>query len=315
MNYQVRKDFNQIEHSELLPRRSFIRNAALGIAGASVTFVCADATLAGAKDSGEVVLDGLMWTYVAAPLGTAAGSHFLTPGLGYSITCGLSSQANQEISLRANIPAGEEAIGGNVSQSQSTKLPHAITLFPRAQRNESFSIGSVGGARENTTFFGICRPVLRFKGNGKKAQFRLLDAECIFSTSAGQLASELQNFVSIETANSWISQYITDAALLVEPRFVLLATVSGGRHEFTMRPSSDTPDVSATVTVRVLDQSGFNSDVMKQAFAVGNDLAVTYFSAQDSGGKLLTSQVDLGGGPGINSIYWDRVFKTFLISQ
>src|SRR5262249_573774 len=302
MNSRSQKELNTTEQTLQLPRRKFLCNAVIGIAGASVTLFSADSTLARSKDSGEIVLDALMWSYVAAPVGSS-GSHWLSPGTGYSMTIGLESQQNRDISLRASVPAGEERLRGDVSQIQSGKIPHAIALSPRAEPEDSFSIASIGGDPQNTSFFGMCRPVLRFKGNGKKAQFRLVNAECIMVTGIKPLWEPGQRSLSPDTAASWIAQYETDPTKLVEPRFQLIQTVSGGQLELTMRAQSDPPDVSAVVTARILDQSGFNTDALKDAFAVGTNLEVTHFSAQDSGSKLVNSKMDFQGATGTIRIF------------
>lgn len=292
-------------------RRGFIRTAASGAAGVAFAFSGASSPLAGIKDSGEIILDGLMMSYVAAP---PTGSSLLMPGTAYALTLGLRSLANPDISLRARVSPNQERLL-IVNQAQSAKVQDGIVIFARPDKDESFSIGSTGGAPENSGFFGLCFPRLRFKGNGRKAAFRLVKAECLFVRSAKQLAGVEEDFLSRETASSMLHQYVFDPVQLIEPRFQFVQTLGSGEHILTRRAQPSEPeDIVSTVTAKIIDQTGFTSDDLKQAFVVGTDLEFTYHSAQDSKGKLLTVRLDLDQtSPGQHDIYWDRVFKTFVI--
>ena len=73
-------------------------------------------------------------------------------------------------------------------------------------------------------------------------------------------------------------------------------------------------EITAVVTARIIDQSGFESDILKQAFAAGSNLEITYYSATETKGEILTMESNLERtSPGLNAIYWDRVFKTFVV--
>jgi hypothetical protein len=296
--------------SALVSRRGFIRKAASGAAGASFALGGATRLLAGIKDSGEITLDGLMISYVDAP---PTGENSLTPQKAYAMTLGLRSLANPDISLRARVSPNQEELL-IVDQARSAKTRDAIVVLVRPDKNESFSIVALGGAPANAGFFGLCFPRLKFKGNGKKAEFRLVEAECLFVTTAGQLADIKDHFLSAETASSMLRQRVFDPAKLIEPRFSFVRTLGSGAHILTRRSQSDEPeDITSTVTARIIEQTGFTSDVLKQAFAVGSDLEITYYSAQDKSGKLLTARLNLENPSSEQQIYWDRVFKTFVI--
>jgi hypothetical protein len=268
---------------------------------------------AAAKDSGEVTLDALLISYVSPPLGTF-GASLWTPLTPYTTTLTLRSLANPDVSLRARVAPDQERINSRAvaAQTQSQRIENAITVFTRPRQNESFSTGTPPpGLPENATFYGLRRPVLRFKGNARKSQFRLVDAESSFAL----VAKDITDLFDEDTANSILRQYVFDAAALVEPRFVLRGTTGGGRLSITQIAERRAPDdITATVTARIVEQVGFETDVLKQAFAVGTNLEITYYSATETRGEILQMESNLErSSPGLNSIYWDRVFKTFVI--
>jgi hypothetical protein len=296
-----------------MPRRAFMRSATAGAAGLALSLGSAGRALAGVKDSGEVTLDALLITYFSPPLGTLS-SAFYTFETAYTTTIGLRSLANPDITLKARISAGQERINGAsaIRQAMSAEVKNGMLVFPRPRANMSFTTGTnPPGLPENVTFEGLYRPRLRFKGDGRKAQFQFVDASGSFAFGG----EELREVFSAETADSIIRQYVYDPASLVEPRFIRTATVSGGPSTFTAVAERGAPkDLTSTVTARIIEQTGFESDVLKEAFAVGSDLEVTYYSAQESRGEILKMESAFEREtPGSNTIYWDRVFKTFVI--
>ncbi|HSO76471.1 MAG TPA: hypothetical protein VLU47_16685 [Blastocatellia bacterium] len=298
-----------------MSRRSFIRNAAIGGTGAALMPGGSKNASAAAKDSGEVTLDALLISYVSPPLGTV-GTSLWTPLTPYTTTLTVRSLANQDISLRARVAPDQESINGRavVAQTQSERIEGAITVFTRPRQNESFSTETAPpGLPENAVFFGLHRPILKFKGNGRKSQFRLVDAEASFTL----VAKGIRDFFTEDTANSILRQYVNDAGALIEPRFVLRETTDGGRISITQVAERRAPqNITATVTARIIEQVGFESDILKQAFAVGSNLEITYYSAAETRGEILQMESNLErSSPGLNSIYWDRVFKTFVITD
>lgn len=296
-------------------RRSFIRNAAIGGTGAALMLGGSKNASAAAKDSGEVTLDALLISYVSPPLGTV-GTSLWTPLTPYTTTLTVRSLANQDISLRARVAPDQESINGRaiVAQTQSERIEGAITVFTRPRQNESLSIETAPpGLPENAVFFGLQRPILKFKGNGRKSQFRLVDAEASFTL----VAKGIRDSFGEDTANSILRQYVNDAGALIEPRFVLRETTDGGRISITQVAERRAPqNITATVTARIIEQVGFESDILKQAFAVGSNLEITYYSAAETRGEILQMESNLErSSPGLNSIYWDRVFKTFVITD
>jgi len=293
-------------------RRNFIHRAAAGVAGATLALSGAPGVLAATKDFGEITVDGLLITYFGAPLGTdgSASYRFTTA---YTATLGFRSLASPDISLKAAISEDEQGINGSsvIAQAESRKVDGAIKLFPRPDEDEFFTTATPPpGMPENTVFFGLRKPVLSFKGNGSRAQFRLIDAEQSFTF----LAKNLKEFFSEDTAASMIRQYVADPGALTPPRFIPALTSSGDLSVTQVAERGAPPDVTSSVTVRVIDQTGFTSDILKRAFAVGSELEITYYSAQESKGPILRLDTDLKQAqPGINRVFWDRVFKTLVI--
>jgi hypothetical protein len=108
---------------------------------------------------------------------------------------------------------------------------------------------------------------------------------------------------------------VIDPAVLIAPRFLRAATASSGEFSNTRSADDTTPDsLTAVTTARIIEQTGFKSDQIKQALAVGRNLQITYSSAEELPGKLLTVNSRLErSSPVVNEVYWDRVFKTFVI--
>ena len=293
-------------------RRSFIRNAAAGVAGAAVGLSSANRVLGAIKDSGEVTLDGLLITYFSAPLGTdgSASYTFLTP---YSTTLGFRSLAAPDLTLIASVSDGDQRINPRsaVAQAESRKVDNAIKLFPRPEEETSFtSITPSPGLPQNTVFYGLFKPVLGFTGNGRKAEFRFVDAEASFTFLAN---SGARSFLSEDTAASMIRQYVSDPAALTPPRFIPALTSSGDISVTQVAERGAPRDIISVAAAKIIEQTGFTSEVLKQAFAVGTNLEITYYSAQESKGRILKLETDLKGASRVTRVFWDRVFKTFVI--
>jgi hypothetical protein len=123
--------------------------------------------------------------------------------------------------------------------------------------------------------------------------------------------------VKSSTAASLIAQYVTDPAALVPPRFALFATVLiAGRQSFEalMRLHAATPGTeTAVATAEIIESSGIESDSLKNAFAVGKKLNLTYSSAQEFNSTIKFSATDERSLPGFDKVYYDKVFKSFVI--
>jgi len=305
-------------------RRAFIRSAATGAAGAAFALHESGDAMAASKESGIITLDAILFTYMSATIG-AVGNSTWTLNNQYANTLRIASLEYPNISFKAQVPASEEKVfvGHNARQTESSLVPGGITLRHSGFGGVSLGQGTEGGPAtpNDTRFYGMLRPQLYVKGNSKKLKFRFLDAESQFSLSIDTLFSKSFG-ISQQTLSSWLRHYITDKADLAGPRFKLKATtglISAGP-ERVLTVSEDGDDGfsearTVTVTAQIIDQSGFSSDALKQTFANGNHIEITHASVQEfPTDDLIKMETRLERvTPGENEIYWDRVFKNFLI--
>ena len=305
-------------------RRAFIRSAATGAAGAAFALHKSGDAIAASKESGIITLDAMLFTYMSATIGALGHSTWILNSQ-YANTLRIASIENPELSFKAQVPASEEKIfiGHNARQTESSMVSGGITL-----RHSGFGGVSLGHGTEDgpagpndTRFYGMLRPRLFVKGNTKKLKFRFLDAEAEFSFSINNLRKDVFG-ISQETTDSWLRHYITDKAELTGPRFKLKESTglidAGPERVFTVSEDGDDGFSEArtvAVTARIIRQEGFSSDALKQTFAIGNHIEVTHASVQefptDNVIKMETRLERVT--PGANEIYWDRVFKNFLI--
>jgi hypothetical protein len=300
---------------QAMSRRRFIRSAAFGALGTALA-ISADDVLAGVKESGEVVLDALMITYFSAPLGTTS-SAFWTIETSYTTSLRLATDEPPDLVLKGRVSENDEGVLSNtfIKQTQSTQVKNAVTLLPRPSQNESFTSGTPSpGIPEHTVFYGMLKPRLQLVGTPSKLKFWFLEAEGEFTVTASSVRSGTLE-ISADTALSWLRQYVIDPADLIAPRFVRAARASSGELSITRSAGDTSSDsLSAVTTARIIEQTGFRSDEIKRALAVGRNLQITYSSAEELLGKLLTVSSPLERrSPGVNEVYWDRVFKTFVI--
>jgi hypothetical protein len=316
------KDSSIVAHLDASPhirqaisRRGFIRSAAFGTLGTALAIGAKD-VLAGSKESGEIVLDALMMTYFSAPLGTTS-SAFWTIETAYSTSMRLGAVERPDLLFKGRVPEDEQTVLSNTSiqQTQSTQVKNAVTLLPRPSQKESFTLGTpTPGIPENTVFFGMLKPRLQLVGTPNKLKFWFVEAEGDFTITASRVQGGALE-ISTDTALSWLKQYVIDPDALIAPRFVRAATASSGDFSITKSADDTSPNsLTAVTTAKIIEQTGFKSDDVKQAVAVGRNLQITYSSAEELPGKLLTVNSPLERtSPGVNNFYWDRVFKTFVI--
>jgi hypothetical protein len=312
-----------------LSRRSFLRYAGFGTAGAAFLLSGAvnvfDANLGtrngvGAGPStadtttdhselGEVMLDGLMMTYFS--MLSQASSSVFTFGKNFSTTFTLKLPQAPGIVMTGTVTSGSPSLEGNHSQHTSSWVKDAVSLRsalegPANGRKEQFSKLE---ASEPLQIYGLRNPKLRFSGNPDRLQFCFGDM--------GQRSFNLGREVGAQTFASMYSQYITDPALLFPPRFYWL-DVAGADGETAfdfVLPSKlmARNGITATVTVKIVDQTGFRSSVLREAFAPGNDVEITYHSAQEFYSRNLM-ELQTTPSESDTRIYIDRVFKTFVMT-
>ncbi|HKV41106.1 MAG TPA: twin-arginine translocation signal domain-containing protein [Blastocatellia bacterium] len=309
-----------------LSRRGFLQTVALASAGAGLihsgpTRASAATELPPATrpaaplnapgtgvDMGEVTLDGLMLTYFcAAP---AFSSSTFTFGRNFSTTFTLKLPQSPAIVLTGTVPSDDPVLLKDHIQRTSPGVKDAIILQPELQELPGkLSKFSSKRASSSIQFYGLSNPRLRFSGTPDNLRFCFADT--------GQQSFDLAASVSAETASSMLSQYITDPAKLFPPRYYWVDVVGGARDvtfDFGL-PSKllSRNGATATVTAKIVHQSGFSSGQLQQAFAAGNGLEITYHSAQElPSSNLMALQATLGES-NQTRIYIDRVFKTFII--
>jgi|SRR5215216_2426681 len=307
-----------------LSRRTFIRNSALGAAGALFALCETDEARGASKERGAITLDAMLFTYMSATIGAIGGSLWSLNNQ-YANTLRLASVENPGLSLRAKVPATEEKVfvGHNARQTESSSVTGGITLRHSGFNGVSIGHGLIGGPAKpgDTKFYGMLKPRLYVQGNSRKLKFRFIDAQSEFSFAIDDLGNEHIG-ISQETISSWLRHYVTEKQNLTGPRFKLKASTGliDAGPQITLRVSEDgdaefSEARTAAVTARIVDQVGFSSDALKETFAIGNHLEITHASVQEFATKeVIKMETKLERvAPGVSEIYWDRVFKNFII--
>jgi hypothetical protein len=191
------KDSSIVAHLDASPhirqaisRRRFIWSAAFGTLGTALAIGAKD-VLAGAKESGEIVLDALMITYFSAPLGTTSSAYW-TIETAYSTSLRLGVVERPDLLFKGRVLEDEQIVLSNTSiqQTQSTHVKNAVTLLPRPSQNESFTTGTPApGIPEHTVFFGMLKPRLQLVGTPNKLKFWFLEAQGDFTITASAVKS------------------------------------------------------------------------------------------------------------------------------
>ena len=314
-----------------LSRRTFLRYAGLGTAGTTLLLSgsldifggdprtavqqssSAQTHVTGAETTdaelGEITLDGLMLTYFSIPHGFANST--FTFGKNFSTAFTLRLPQSPGTSLTGMVPAGRP-FSDSLSQHTSSWVKDAIALRSlsegsAAEKTETFSRQE---ASDPLQIYGLKNPKLQFSGSPDRLMFCFSDM--------GKRSFNLGREVSSETAASMYSQYVTDPAQLFPPRFYWLDILgSDGDTSFDFALPSRLMvrnGITAAATARITDQTGFHSQRLIEAFAPGNEVEITYHSAQE---YPSTSLMELQTAPanGDARIYIDRVFKTYVMTS
>ena len=135
---------------------------------------------------------------------------------------------------------------------------------------------------------------MEITGSAKKPRFRFIGDQtgsggAPFPSAVGELeGNDILRYLSRETIDSWLRNYFSDPKDLVKTRFKLRAStgsVSAGVNvPFELTGDGDrefSSTKTAVTTAKIIAQSGFTSDALKQAFAVGNHLEITHSSLQE----------------------------------
>ncbi|HEX5734027.1 MAG TPA: hypothetical protein VF131_14435 [Blastocatellia bacterium] len=307
----------------LTSRRSFIRNAAVAAAGATIALGTAKTARAQSREEGEITLDAILITYFSATLGAIGSSSWALEGT-YSTSLRLSAHDNPDLSLRPKVVGNQERvfIGHHVRQKASTQFNRALMLRHRGFTGTSIGFSSNGTATpDDTQVFGIFRPRIALFGDRNGLKYRFLEAESNFLFTVKSL-KEGQLGVNQETVDSWLAQYKTEKAEMLGPRFKLKESTGltdmGVAFSFHLNESGDrvfSEAKTATTTARIIEQSGFDSEEIKQALAVGNLIDITHSSVQETEARdIISMDTALARRSlGVSEIYWDEVFKNFVV--
>lgn len=327
------QDSNEIQlRNRFTSRRNFLCGAATAASGLALTLGGADKVFAANKESGEIVLDAILVTYFGASVGATDVPVWSLKGE-YSHTLGLKLVEFPDVKLSPRITQPDNRIiaGHGVWQTRSSQMSRGLVMQHRGFGNSTFSIGAEGAAHthDDSVFFCIFRPRLRITAASNSLRFAFTDGEnqqsggaMMFPAITELKSGSLFDLISEATINSWLPHYVSDREALVKPRFKLkhetgsvssgvgipINLTADGDREFSRAKT-------ATSMSRIIAQTGFESEELKQMFAVGNHLEITHTSVQEvEAGNVVRMRTTLtratGGG---NQIYWDSLFKTFVV--
>ncbi len=301
-----------------MTRRKFLRNAALGAAavGAAYALKGGNNVLAQSSESGQVTVDGILLSYVAAPLGSVASTtNSYTKN--HASTFKMIAESNRSLSIGVSATILGFNVGSiTYKQTDSTQVTDAITI--RRSITESFTTPAPGDIN-NTVFVGLREPEMQFDGTPSRVRFRFLKATDRFGIKYSDLQLNGGGVIKPATVTSFLSKYVTDPALLVTPRFKLKSSIllsAGVTNTFSFTKatgSTYSTSKTATTSVEITKKFGFSS--LGLSFEVGARIEVTHTSVQEfTAENIITSSTVLNRTSlGINKVYWDRVFKTFTI--
>ena len=315
-----------------ISRRRFVQTAAAGGAGAALGLSSLSEVSAKEEVFGQVTLDAIPISYFTASIGSTGIPLWSLKGA-YANTVRLRIAEFPELVLKPQ-PDPEDKIifaGHAIEEFKSSQLKNGMIMRHKGFSGETFGFGfrEVVHKREDTTFFAIFRPRLEITGTTKKPRFRFVgdtnssNGGALFPTAVSEMQGKnIETYISRETLDSWLAQHVTDPKELVKPRFKLRASTGsvspGVEMPFELTGDGDTefsPEKTAVTKSKIIAQTGFTSAALKDAFAVGNHLEVTHSSLQEVEAEdVVRMQVTISRATGGKTdIYWDGVFKTFVI--
>jgi hypothetical protein len=321
----------QTRGKQSISRRRFCQTAAACVGGAAVGFGGTSEVSAQSKGAGQITLDALLVSYFSAAIGST-GTPLWTFKGAYANTVRLKLEELPDLVLKPRVDPDDKIIyaGHAIEQIKSEQLKNGMVMRHKGFTGTSYGFGNedVVHSREDTTFFSIWRPRLEIRGNQNKVSYRFIGDDTV---SGGAIfprpVSELQNQASMrmlsqETVDSWLRLYTTDPDELVKPRFKLKASTgsvsAGVGIPFDLSGNGDkefSPSETVVTTARIVAQNDFTSDSLSQMFAVGNHIQITHTALQEvEGDDVVRMRATISRGTGgTNDIYWDSVFKTFVI--
>lgn len=283
------------------------------------------------SDMGQITLDGLLITYLGAPLG-CAGSSTYTLSKNHASTTRVSVTDGSGIQITSGVSGGVKVGGGSVSfgntatytQSASTQVTNGIVLQrTTSEQTPTPAPGVIG----NTVFLGLYRPTFEIAGPPSGAVFKLLKADLEFVLRESTLVDDRSAGALFKpsTTQSFLDQYLPikdpTGTNLVKPRFKLKFAVlldAGINQIFTFSKgttaSSSITNTTAT-SASIVASSGFSLGIFRSSFSIGKTLSVQNVqSYETSTTKIVSLSTALNRtARGISAVYFDRIFKTFVV--
>ena len=202
------------------------------------------------------------------------------------------------------------------------KIPQVVkdAITSRLLRTELTGLAaSSDGTFDGTICLAMKKPQFEFTGTATRLRFKFVDVDVTLFFDINSLLSGGSSSIEGSTAQSFVQTYVTDPALLVEPRFkpVRSAEFDGQQtFEESIRLRGGVAGIEqAAYTTEIVDSTGFNSDVLKRAFEPGKLLKATFSSSQEFKSTVKVSATVSRRTVGTTRIYFDKVFKTFVIAN
>ncbi|HUK89488.1 MAG TPA: hypothetical protein VLZ81_03740 [Blastocatellia bacterium] len=301
-------DSREMPNARRASRRRFLKSAGAGVLGASLLHSSRTTGWAAEKEVGTITLDALMLAYIGAVPGNRGSSVFM-PLKGYQTIISLSVPG---ITLTASTPPGPN-VEGFIQQSESRIVPGALNIAQAPHITATVNNGS--GPPANSAVYGILSPKLKLKGTPEALKFHLVIAIQAFAVEISQLLQNPAMFdMSNDTAASMAAQYVSNVTDLTAPRYQQQQLFAAGQGSDTLFSSADfgTGVAQTSVTAKIESQTGFTSQAVKDALAVGNNITVTYNSGFDKpSGKVMSLEITGGDVP--FTTYLDTVFKSVVL--
>jgi hypothetical protein len=316
---------DSVEWEKATDRRVFLRGTIQGVAGMTCLGALGEfqeARAQGTSDSGQITVDGLLLTYLGAPLGSD-GTTDWTITKSHGSTFRISSAQNRSISISSTVSSGLPfSVGSAITYTQSSSSEVANAATVRQTTSVSFGTPAPGVAG-NTVLVGLQRPQFQFDGTPSNLRFRLLKADLVFAKTVSQLQSSTE--FGRKTIDSFLSQYVPlvdpSGSTLVKPRFKLKALINLGAgvpSQVTFSKSKGTifsEDRTSTYSVEIVNTREFKTKIFQAAFSVGNRIEVTHSASQETSTEkeISVTTTLMRQSDGITKVFFDRVYKTFCI--
>jgi hypothetical protein len=338
-----------------MTRRRFLRDTALGVAGAGAALTLGGGQKAlaqngggsgtngsGSKQTGTVEVDAVLYTILAAPLGSTTVST-LTLTETFTSTLSLSVAVADGVTLGVSSSATAFGVTSTSGESFTQTASGQVTGATMITTQRSFAFNSIQpGAGpldkpvptvatvNDTCFVAALLQKLKFTGSAANLAWEFINADkpnSEFGTiSIGDLlAGRWVGTISATTQASWLAAYVPygspSATTLPSPQYKLQYSVpvpGGGSSVFVASVTSQSSEQSTQteqVSLGITSSTGFTSSGLTTTFSAGNTITVTITGVQSiSSTKTAAFQTVLSPIQATNFfIYFDKRFKCYVI--